>query len=62
MEEDTEFDCPLLKRKIAEGLCIEINMQAVSAVTKEAEVKEVLQSMSIAELQKICEKCGNFER
>ena len=57
---DTMFDCPLLQRRIAEGLCVDINLERIGAFKPESLAEAMREShKSVGEVSAVCERCPN---
>jgi hypothetical protein len=59
--EDRSWDCPLLGKRIEEGLCIDINYQRLRLVKEDvlAEVKRTIKKTN-DEISRVCEGCPNL--
>ncbi len=56
---DLEIYCPLYKKSIAEGLCLDINLQSLGYFKVEEELKTLQKTLSKELIIKICSNCPN---
>jgi len=58
---EIHYFCPLYKRKIDEGKCLDINYELIQAQkVEELKLLQKLLNKDVKEIEEICMNCSNF--